>query len=216
MLTDPSLVPSIALSVAPWSIARTIHRSFTCSPIHRLYHPSLLLSLIDSSLLHLLPDPSQVPSIAPSIAPWSIACINHRSFYWSLIHRKYFFSCSQIHRVYHPTLLHLLTDPSHVPSIAPPLAHWSNACAIHRSKDFSMIHRLYQPSLLILLASTINCAFFFSLIHRSYNPIHHSFTSSLIQRLCHPALLHLLTDPSLVTYHPSLLHLLIVRKFTLI
>ena len=43
LFADPSLAPSIALSIVRWSTARSIHRSSFCSLIHRLHHPMLFL-----------------------------------------------------------------------------------------------------------------------------------------------------------------------------
>ena len=105
LIPDPWLLSSLAPTIHHWSIACTFQRFFTCSLIHCLYHPSLLLLITDSShvLLHLLTDLSLVPSVAPSIDHWSIACIIQRSF-----------NCSPISRFYHPSLFLLVRDPSHV------------------------------------------------------------------------------------------------------
>jgi hypothetical protein len=73
----PSIYP-LDISLAPWSIAGTIHRSFHCSLIDlSLICPLLLGSsltpwFIPYSLIHLLyPDWSLASwSIAPSIAPY--------------------------------------------------------------------------------------------------------------------------------------------------
>jgi hypothetical protein len=47
LLPDPSLSSSIAPSIALWSIAWTMYRSFYCFLIHRLQHPSLLQLFAD-------------------------------------------------------------------------------------------------------------------------------------------------------------------------
>ena len=101
LITDPSLVSSVAPSIdhwfitctpslALWSIAWIIRRSFYWSLIHRLYHPALLQLLTDQPLLS---------SIAISIAQWSIACtpsLAHRSIAYTI---KRSFDCSLIHRL---------------------------------------------------------------------------------------------------------------------
>ena len=87
----PSIAPlviSIAPSLAHWSIASAIHRSYDCSLVHRMHHPSIPPSkapwsihrLHNPSFLLLLPD----PSIDPSIVHRSI---HHPAFYCSLVHR---------------------------------------------------------------------------------------------------------------------------------
>jgi hypothetical protein len=115
--------------------------------IHRLYHPSflqLIHGFYHHSLLRFIIDPSHVLFSASSLAHWYIACIIHRSFYWSLIHR-----------LYHPALLQLLTDQPLLSSIAISIAQWSIACTpslahrsiaytIKRSFDCSLIHRLLK------------------------------------------------------------------------
>ena len=129
LLNDPALAPSVATSIAPWSI----HRSFNCSLIHRWPDPSLLgfhpdpkiNSLQYPLLLLLLSD----PSVAPSIAPWSTASTIYRS---------------QINRLHHPTLIllvslshvsliPLLPDPSLAAPTVPSIAPWSIARSIHVS-----------------------------------------------------------------------------------
>ena len=124
VLPDPSVIPSIALSIL----------------IHLWYHPSLLLHLPDPSLvppillLRLLPDPSVVQSIAPSTAScsiaafWSTACTIHRSHDFFLIHRLHhpsLFRSLPDHRLNHLSFLRSLPDPSVVSSIASSAASWS-------------------------------------------------------------------------------------------
>ena len=120
---DPSLASSVALSIALWSTARTVHRFSYWSLIHRLHHPSLLLA-----------EPPLAPSIASPIALLSIVCIIGHSFYSSLINRSH-----------HPSLF--LADPPMAPAITP--SSWSTARTIHRFSYCSLIHRLHHPSLFL-------------------------------------------------------------------
>jgi hypothetical protein len=107
--------------IAHRSIECTTHRSTNCSLIHCLHHPSLF---------QLLSDPSLAPLIAPPIAPWSTACITHRSF--------------KIHVLHHPSLLLSHPGPSLVPPIASFITPWSTPCTTHRSLYCSLVHRLIK------------------------------------------------------------------------
>ena len=151
-------------SIDPWSIAGFL--------IHRVYHPSLLLthsllpdhpySLIhrlfsdrllapDPLLLWLLSDQSVLQKLHSLLAFWSIFCsLIHRllpnpSLVISIAHfiAVWFIACSLIH--------HLLPDSSLEVSIAPFITPWSiapfRACTlIHRSFHCSLIHRSFDLS----------------------------------------------------------------------
>ena len=172
----PSIAPlviSIAPSLAQWSIASAIHRSYDCSVLHRMHHPSLYLKFPDPStvciihrLILLLPDPSNDqfftdPSTIQPFIVWSIACSHLLRSPW--LHSRVIDSL-----LLDQSLLGFLHDPSLDTSITPSVAPRLNACnnpsrlqfnvcAIHRSLDWSLIHRclhihrMHYPSLLLLI-----------------------------------------------------------------
>jgi hypothetical protein len=126
-LPDPPLAPSIA----PWSIARTNHRSLKCS-----------LTLIAPSIL---PDQPLAPAVALSIDPWFTARTIHRFSItpWSItctIQHSFFRSLNNL--LHNPSLLILLSGLSLEPCIDPSIASWSIACNIHRSFNCSLINHL--------------------------------------------------------------------------
>jgi hypothetical protein len=129
VIPGPSLTPSIAFSIAPWSIAGTIHRSL----IHRPFYCSIIGRLHKTSLFLLLHDSRPASFIAPSILP-NLTLTLHYSFDYCLINRSH-----------HPLYIQIIPDASLEPSIAPSIDLWSITCTIYCSFECSLINHLHHP-----------------------------------------------------------------------
>ena len=151
--------------MAPWSIACTV--------------------------LLFVPDPSLASSIAASMSHRSAACIIHRCFYVSLIHR-----------LHHSSLRLWLSDQSLVPFIAPSMAFWSIACTIHHSVYVSLINRVHHPSLHLWLLDPSRASSIASSMDSGSVAyiIHHFIYDSQIHRMHHPSLRLCHPDPLRVSF----------------